>query len=97
MSCPDAACSQTPDIIRRNEQKQVDTLMVADLAHLSLFEKCQNVVVVCSDTDIWPGILLCVNNNTSVLQIHTEAGGTTQGHLLATLRAATPLYAQVSF
>ncbi|PKH70038.1 hypothetical protein CXF96_05910 [Stenotrophomonas sp. Betaine-02u-21] len=54
----------------RDEQKMVDTLMVADLAHITFVDKHDDVVVVSSDADIWPGILLAIKGGCAVTQVH---------------------------
>ncbi|KZC26355.1 hypothetical protein RhoFW510R10_07105 [Rhodanobacter sp. FW510-R10] len=75
----------------------VDTMMVADLAYISLVERAKNVVVVSSDTDMWPGVMLALRAGCYVLQIHTKAGWRTQTHLINTLDALTArFYEQTS-
>jgi hypothetical protein len=44
-----------------------------------------DVVVVSSDADIWPGILLALRAGSNVVHIHPKPGGRTQPHLLQTL------------
>ena len=75
----------------------VDTLLVADIAQYTLQHKPTDMVIVSSDTDMWPGVYLALRSGCAVLQIHTRSGGRTQGHLLRTLlpRQAA-LYSQIS-
>lgn len=69
--CSEGACAITAkDVLVRDEQKMVDTLMVADLAHITFVDKHDDVVVVSSDADIWPGILLAIKGGCAVTQVH---------------------------
>lgn len=69
--CTAPNCSMTPqDLFVRDEQKMVDTLMVADMAHAAYVDGDQDIVVVTSDTDIWPGVLLAIKGGCAVTQIH---------------------------
>jgi uncharacterized LabA/DUF88 family protein len=87
-ACPTAGCSLTADdILRKDEQKQVDTLIVADLGYLALHLREPKVALVSSDTDMWPGVLLCNYSGTNVAHIH-RPNSTTQPHLIATLRGS---------
>ncbi len=97
-NCPKLDCSVSlGDVLVRDEQKMVDTMMVADLAYISLVERAKNVVVVSSDTDMWPGVMLALRAGCYVLQIHTKAGWRTQTHLINTLDALTArFYEQTS-
>lgn len=73
------------DIFVRDEQKMVDTLIVADIAHQVFVARSSDIVVVSSDTDMWPGILLALNAGCSVVHIHTRSGWRTQRHLMNTI------------
>lgn len=85
-SCSQTNCnSALKDILVRDEQKMVDTLMVADMAHQAFIENAKDIVLVSSDTDLWPGILLSLRAGCGVTQIHTKTGGRTQNRLLSTL------------
>ena len=84
--CGARDCSvRLEDIFVRDEQKMVDTLMVADIAKVALIDKLRDIVIVSSDTDMWPGLLLALHAGCFVTHIHTRRGGTTQQHLLRTL------------
>lgn len=85
-TCRSGSCAvKMADIFVRDEQKMVDTLIVADIAHQALHEKASDVVVVSSDTDMWPGILLALRSGCCITHIHTRAGWKTQRHLMNTL------------
>lgn len=85
-SCTLASCASTlGDILVRDEQKMVDTLMVADMAHQAFVNGSKDLVLVSSDTDLWPGVLLSLRAGCGVTQVHTKVGGKTQSRLLNTL------------
>lgn len=85
------------DILVRDEQKMVDTLMVADIAHETFVTKSNDIVVVSSDADLWPGIYMALNQGRFVTQIHPKSGWKTSTSLLATLdHAAEQGYRQFS-
>lgn len=73
------------DILVRDEQKMVDTLIVADIAHQVFVAKTSDVVVVSSDTDMWPGVLLALRAGCRVTHIHTRCKWRTQRHLMNTI------------
>lgn len=97
-SCSTGGCSsRLGDIFVRDEQKMVDTLIVADIAQQALVQKAPDVVVVSSDTDMWPGVLLATQVGCNVIHVHTRQGWQTQRHLMNTLGAtALRLYQQLS-
>ena len=75
----------------------VDTLLVADLAHEALVQRVTDVVVVSSDVDMWPGVLLAAHSGCNVVHVHTKHGWRTQRHLINTLSTHTaPRYQQLS-
>ncbi len=97
--CEAATCAvKAQDLVVRDEQKMVDTLIVADIAYLSLQKRDKNVVVVSSDTDMWPGVLLAANAGCLITHIHTNDGWRTQRHLSQMLEAGRSerFYEQVS-
>ena len=98
--CHNASCSLSlQDLVKQDEQKQVDTLLVADMAELVLKQANDRVVVVSSDADMWPGILLCLGAGASVCHVHTTPGATTKASLLVNLTASPrirSLYNQIS-
>lgn len=84
--CGNHGCnSKLADVFVRDEQKMVDTLIVADMAHQVFAAKATDVVVVSSDTDMWPGVLLALRAGCAVTHIHTKRGLRTQQHLMNTL------------
>lgn len=83
-------------LIKQNEQKQVDTLIVADMAELSLRQKTQRIVLVSSDADMWPGILLSLSAETEVCHIHTKPGQRTHRNLLSNISRISSRYFEVS-
>jgi hypothetical protein len=97
-NCSNMGCStKLSDIFVRDEQKMVDTLIVADIAHQAFVAKARNIVVVSSDTDMWPGVLLALGSGCSVIHIHTKSGWRTQRHLLGTMDSRLrSIYQQLS-
>lgn len=84
--CDEPSCSITiGDVFVRDEQKMVDTLIVADIAHESLVAKTSHIVIVSSDTDMWPGIVLALQAGCQVIQVHTMPAWRTQRHLMNTI------------
>ena len=95
--CDFGSCGVTTrDLLRRNEQKQVDTLLVADMAELALRQGTKRVAIVSSDADMWPGVLLCLSAGASVCQIHTSPGGVTKPALMSNLSRLGTAYNQTS-
>lgn len=89
--CQEPGCSvRLADLLVRDEQKMVDTLLVADVAELALAQRSPHVVLVSSDTDMWPAVLLALRIGSNVIHIHTTAGWRTQGHLMGTLSTGLP-------
>ena len=95
--CANPACPCVlGDLLVRDEQKMVDTLLVSDIAQVIVQRSATTLVIVSSDTDMWPGVFLALRNGCEVLQIHTR-GARTQGHLLRTLEPRlSTLYKQTS-
>ena len=85
-ACGDRNCTmKLGDVLVRDEQKMVDTLIVADMAQCVHIAKASDIVVVSSDTDMWPGVLLALRAGCSVIHVHTKHGWRTQGHLMRTI------------
>lgn len=96
-NCTTAGCtSSLANVLVRDEQKMVDTMIVADMAHQALTHKATDIVIVSSDTDMWPGVLLAVRANCQVTHIHTRARWRTQRHLIVTLGRNSQYYKQLS-
>ncbi|SDM36621.1 hypothetical protein SAMN05720382_101113 [Polaromonas sp. JS666] len=84
--CTQNTCGMTAgDILMRSEQKMVDTCIVADIAHLAYSTQASHIVVLSSDTDMWPGVLAALAAGSQIIQIHTKRGGITQPHLVRTI------------
>lgn len=91
--CATPGCNSTPQqMLVRDEQKMVDTLMVADMAHAVFMDGDRDVVVVTSDTDIWPGVLLAIKGGCSVTQVHPKPNGRTSPSLVNMLPSAMSNY-----
>jgi uncharacterized LabA/DUF88 family protein len=91
--CPSPGCTLGPiDLITRNEQKLVDTMLAADLFYLYLL-KSQIVVVVSSDDDMWPTIKTVLDLGMHVIHIHTLPGRRTP-HFYS--HGPRPSYTQLS-
>jgi uncharacterized LabA/DUF88 family protein len=71
--CPVPGCTITPeDIIHRDEQKLVDTMLTADIICLA-YSGEKTIVVVSSDDDLWPGIRTALSAGSAVIHVHTSA------------------------
>lgn len=75
--CPEDRCYVTPaDLLFKEEQKLVDTMITADLIHLA---KCgqHDLAVISSDDDLWPGIQTALLYGARVIQVHTHSDRST--------------------
>jgi uncharacterized LabA/DUF88 family protein len=97
-ACSNGGCAaELGNLLVRDEQKMVDTLLVADLAAQVFMQHANDVVVVSSDTDIWPGILLALRGGSNVIHIHPTPQGRTPQHLLRTLGSSlSGIYTELS-
>lgn len=78
--CPESGCEVlSDDLIRRAEQKLVDTMITSDIIFLASNHN-DRLCVVSSDDDLWPGIKSALLLGARVYHIHTKP------------RRATPLY-----
>lgn len=80
------------DILTRDEQKLVDTLIVADVAHLALKLGRRHLALISSDTDMWPGILLALTYGCEVFQLHPNPKMRTPARLVATTARVPGIY-----
>jgi uncharacterized LabA/DUF88 family protein len=65
-----AGCVLSPsEGVARDEQKQVDTSIVADAIHAS-FNGAKLIAIVSGDDDMWPGIVAALSMGASVLRIY---------------------------
>jgi uncharacterized LabA/DUF88 family protein len=78
-SCSVSCVVQTHEAIARNEQKQVDTCIVADLVHQAMMST-EAVALVSSDDDLWPGIFAAANLGKPVVHIHTRSPSACSQH-----------------
>jgi uncharacterized LabA/DUF88 family protein len=86
--CSEPGClARLGHVFVRNEQKMVDTLIVADIAFLVYQESASDIVVVSADTDMWPGVILATKAHANVLHIYPVHGKATHPLIRATLDA----------
>lgn len=70
--CPHPRCDVTPfDLLGRNEQKLVDSMLVVDLVRLAQAAP-ELIVLVSSDDDMWPGIRAALLHRARVLHVHAR-------------------------
>jgi hypothetical protein len=70
-ACPTSGCAFTPmAVLRKMEQKLVDTMMVADMIYLAQREVA--VGIVSSDDDMWPGIISALVAGTALIHVQTN-------------------------
>ena len=71
--CTQGSCAVQPqDLLYKQEQKVVDTMMVADMI-LSSMDGVAHIAVVTRDDDIWPGLSIASAKATSLIHISTAA------------------------
>ena len=91
--CPEPACEVTrPLVIRRREQKLVDTMLAADVFFNAHFD-ARRIAVVSSDDDLWPAIRTALHFGLAVVHVHTEESYETKQQYLPTERAG---YTQIN-
>lgn len=88
--CPTHGCNVTQaDLLRKTEQKLVDTMLISDLLFLTM-RKIPGLVVVSSDDDLWPGIRTSIGLGGDIVLLHTRKRRTLPGEytvgLASTLR-----------
>lgn len=72
--CPHAGCDVAPgEVLGRNEQKLVDSMLVVDLVRLAQAAS-ELIVLVSSDDDMWPGIRGALLHGARVLHVHSRPG-----------------------
>jgi hypothetical protein len=75
-TCPTTGCGRTANnFLLKSEQKLVDTMLVADLIHLSA-NGATKIAVVSSDDDLWPGMLLAMHNGANLFHVCTKYAST---------------------
>ena len=76
--CPEQGCPVTSRlIVRRREQKLVDTMLAADV-FFNVHSNAQQVAIVSSDDDLWPAINTALQFGVGVVHVHTVTGHTTR-------------------
>jgi len=75
--CPKAGCGITVDqVLFVGQQKLVDAMLLSDLLYAARQGE-SSVVVVSSDDDLWPGIVLASACGLHVFHLHTHVGRST--------------------
>ncbi len=76
--CPEQSCPVTSRlIVRRREQKLVDTMLSADV-FFNVYANAEQIAVVSSDDDLWPAINTALQFGVGVVHVHTVAGHSTR-------------------
>lgn len=72
-SCHVPGCSVTcAEVLFKNEQKLVDTMIATDLIYLALTGESP-ICIVSSDDDLWPPIRLALTYKRKILHLHTRS------------------------
>ena len=91
--CPEQDCPVTSRlIVRRREQKLVDTMLAADV-FFNVRSNVQQIAVVSSDDDLWPAINTALQFGVDVIHLQTVTGHTTRRDYL---RRSPADYTQLS-
>ena len=86
--CPEQSCVVTSSLVlRRREQKLVDTMLAADVFYNVQSDVQDQVVVVSSDDDLWPVIKTALQFGLTVIHVHTEKGYATRSDYIRDVRA----------
>jgi hypothetical protein len=89
--CPAQGCIAEPKmLLSRDEQKLVDTMIVADLIYLASNGQ-STIGLVSSDDDMWPGILSALNLGAHVVHLQTRVLQAQSPYLTTTLGTYTPI------
>jgi uncharacterized LabA/DUF88 family protein len=71
-SCPVASCTiPTQDLLYRNEQKTVDTMLTCDLIYAQ-HQRLDNVVLVSGDDDFIPPVRTLLLRGTTITRVHPK-------------------------
>ena len=73
-------------IVRRREQKLVDTMLAADV-FFNVHSNAHQIALVSSDDDLWPAINTALQFGVEVIHLHTVSGHTTRPSYLRVGRA----------
>jgi len=78
--CRNSDCHHSLDsLLYKGEQKLVDTMIAIDLLYFSLRQH-ENICLVSSDEDFWPGIRAALHFGANVIVIHTKPGYSSPQH-----------------
>lgn len=89
--CPTNGCAAKPNVLLSQEQQKiVDTLLVADLIHFA-HSSPDPVALVSSDDDMWPGILSALRNGATVIHIQTGTFNQRSPYLTKTSGSYNPI------
>ena len=83
-ACPECDLTVGDLFPGRRQQKLVDTMLTADLLHLSTTSE-DPVALVSSDDDMMPPILQALYNGVTVVHVHTRPGRRTPSYYLPSL------------
>ena len=73
-ACPIPDCVVTPEtVLRKDEQKLVDSMVVADLIRLAQTTS-ESLVLASSDDDMWPGIRVALLHGARLLHVRSRRG-----------------------
>ncbi|MBW7913512.1 MAG: hypothetical protein H3C54_07420 [Taibaiella sp.] len=78
-NCSQCNTIKVGDMFAKHEQKLVDTMLTVDLVDLAIIGN--NILVVSSDDDLWPGILSALTKGVQVVQMHTKGRNTNNYYL----------------
>jgi hypothetical protein len=68
--CSQSGCAVTPTgILKKEEQKLVDSMLISDIAYLSYRAHEKAIVVVSADDDIWPGVVSALVVGTGIQRV----------------------------
>lgn len=85
-SCPLPSCPLEPsDLLFRQQQKLVDSMLTADIIFLA--QHPPPLCVVSSDDDLWPGVRTALLQGKPILHVHTVAGHSTVPYYSQGLRS----------
>ena len=80
--CPEHSCTVSEHlVVRRREQKLVDTMLAADV-FFNVHTRMPRIAVVSSDDDLWPAIRTALQLEVDVVHIHTERRYATRAEYL---------------
>lgn len=91
--CPKLQCGLSAETtLLRDEQKLVDTMLVADAIYFA-HGQSETLIIVSSDDDVWIGIKTALLYGAKVIHVHTRTGRQTPRYYS---QGAGPNYVEVS-